>query len=379
MLKEKAILYSRISGRDVNDNLQAQLELCREYATNHDYVITHELAEDDKGASGYDIDLPQLNRVRDLAHQREFQVLVVRELDRLSRNLAKQLIIEEELKARGVRVEYVLEAYDDTPEGRLQKHIRATIAEYEREKITERMTRGRRRSVKNGKVLVAGRPPYGYAITEQSTLTIVLEQAQIVLDIYQHYASRGSVRQIADRLTANGVPSWADLHTKVTHKVQPKGHWSKGSVHQILRNRTYTGVWEYGHPPILVTVPQIISKQLFAQVQHKLDSEQRGGILRHRYLLSGRVRCGLCDYAVPGYKNGNHHYYTCPARLPDRVRTCTSPSWPGPVLDSAVLDYLNSLPFKHTPSMEALELQVKIYHEKVVIETKDFQPFIFIQ
>jgi hypothetical protein len=43
--------------------------------------------------------------------------------------------------------------YDDTPEGRLQKHIRATVAEYEREKIRERMVRGRNLKVKSGQVL----------------------------------------------------------------------------------------------------------------------------------------------------------------------------------------------------------------------------------
>ncbi|MFQ5611812.1 MAG: recombinase family protein, partial [Anaerolineae bacterium] len=42
--------------------------------------------------------------------------------------------------------------YDDSPEGRLNKHIRATIAEYEREKIRERMVRGRRQAAKSGSV-----------------------------------------------------------------------------------------------------------------------------------------------------------------------------------------------------------------------------------
>src|SRR5262245_12481849 len=117
---ERAVLYARVSGDDRSKegrNLEGQLEMCREYATNKNYQVIEELAEDDKGASGYEIDLPELNKVRDLAHKGEFEVLVVRELDRLSRNLAKQLIVEEELKQTSVRIEYVLAEYDNTAEG----------------------------------------------------------------------------------------------------------------------------------------------------------------------------------------------------------------------------------------------------------------------
>ena len=74
--------------------------MCREYALAHDYELIAELAEDDRGASGASFELEQLNSVRDMARNRMFDVLVVREIDRLSRNLAKQLIVEEELKRR---------------------------------------------------------------------------------------------------------------------------------------------------------------------------------------------------------------------------------------------------------------------------------------
>ena len=40
-------------------------------------------------------------------------------IDRLSRKLAKQLVVEEELSRMGVRIVYVLADYDNSPEGRL--------------------------------------------------------------------------------------------------------------------------------------------------------------------------------------------------------------------------------------------------------------------
>lgn len=68
----------------------------KEYAEGKGYSIVAELAEDDRGASGASMDLPQLHQVFSMAQAGEYDVLVVREMDRLSRRLAKQLIIEEE-------------------------------------------------------------------------------------------------------------------------------------------------------------------------------------------------------------------------------------------------------------------------------------------
>src|ERR1051325_10845654 len=159
-MSTRAVTYARVSSDDRSKggrNLSGQLEMCRDYCDKRGYSIIAELAEDDRGASGASFELEKLNVVLEMARHRQFDVLVVRELDRLSRNLAKQLIIEEELKNCGVRIEYVLGEYDDTPEGGLMKNIRATVAEYERLKIAERNTRGRIRKVKTGSVMTHGK------------------------------------------------------------------------------------------------------------------------------------------------------------------------------------------------------------------------------
>ena len=102
---KRAVLYARVSGDDRgNDgrNLTGQLDMCREHALKREWDIVAELAEDDRGASGASFELPQLDRVREMAQAGDFDVLVVREIDRLSRNLAKQLIVEEELRRAGL-------------------------------------------------------------------------------------------------------------------------------------------------------------------------------------------------------------------------------------------------------------------------------------
>jgi site-specific DNA recombinase len=167
-----AVLYARVSGDDRQQedrNLLGQLEMCRAYAQEHGYQVVAELREDDRGASGAAFELPQLNLVREMAQRGEYSVLITRELDRLSRNLVKQLLVEEDLKRHGIRIEYVLGEYPNTPEGSLMKNVRASVAEYERLKITERMVRGRELKVKAGSVLVYSHPPFGYAVVRPKT------------------------------------------------------------------------------------------------------------------------------------------------------------------------------------------------------------------
>lgn len=294
---KRAVIYARTSGDDrgkPGDNLQGQLEMCREYCQQHGYTVVAELAEDERGAKGASLDLEQLNRAVSMARGNEFDVLVVRELDRLARTLAKQLIVETEFKRAGVANEYVLGEYPDTPEGILLKNMRAVIAEYEKEKITERTIRGRRRSAKNGSVLVHGACPYGYRSEKLENGRFVLKihepEARIVRMLFSWYSDEGlSINSIIKRLAVMGIP---------TRKHRPA--WRMATIRQILANETYAGVWHYGkassHEPIPVKVPAIIDRATWEHVQEKRKTNwaQSKRNTVQEYLVQHRMRCAHC-------------------------------------------------------------------------------------
>lgn len=186
-MNKRAVTYARVSSDDRGKdgrNLSGQLEMCREFAFKKEYQIVAEMAEDDSGAPGASFELEKLGQILEMAKEKSFDILIVRELDRLSRNLAKQLIVEEELKRAGIKIEYVLGEYEETPEGNLMKHVRAVVAEYERMKINERIQRGKRLKVKSGSVMLGlNRPPYGYRVIKSGNawqLEIIEEEAQII-------------------------------------------------------------------------------------------------------------------------------------------------------------------------------------------------------
>jgi site-specific DNA recombinase len=252
----RAVTYARVSGDDRGKegrNLTGQLEMCREYALEQGWTIVAELAEDDRGASGAAFELPQLDKIREMARGKEFDVLVVREIDRLSRKLAKQLVVEEELSRMGVQVAYVLADYDNSPEGRLSKHIRATIAEYEREKIMERMIRGRLLKVRAGHVLVHSTPPYGYKVVsnEEGKAALAPEEneARIVRAIFDWYVNgdngkRMTLGGIANKLTEMGVPTRVDTLPKGgSKKKRGWAVWGRPIIQKILKSEVYVGNW----------------------------------------------------------------------------------------------------------------------------------------
>jgi site-specific DNA recombinase len=361
--------------------------MARDYTRRKGYRIVAEIAEDDKGASGAAFELEGLNRVLEMAQDGEFDVLIPREIDRLSRNLAKQLIVEEELKRAGAEIEYCLAEYPDTPEGRLNKHIRATIAEYEREKIAERTARARRLKVKAGNVMVYGNPPYGYREAEvdgKKVLVIEEGEAQVIRNIYSWYVEGDtdglplSIRAIAQQL--EGTPTYADIH-HTRRKRRPVGRWSSSVVGRILENETYSGTWYHGkmrrsgehwvrNPDdhlIAVEVPAIVEREIWdaAQERRAYNKEHAKRNRRHKYLLARRVRCGGCGLKMTGATNipSRCSEYRCPATLNnhDYARDCDAPHFSVRQVDAAVWDWLVSF----LTDSEALKRGLwEIHHEK---------------
>jgi DNA invertase Pin-like site-specific DNA recombinase len=111
----------------------------------------------DLGVSGTKDKRPALDGLLRDAKRRRFDVLVCWRLDRLGRNLKHLITLLEELQALGVAFVSLTEGIDaTTPAGRLQLHILGAIAEFERERIRERVLAGLQRARAQGKRL--GRP-----------------------------------------------------------------------------------------------------------------------------------------------------------------------------------------------------------------------------
>lgn len=106
--------------------------------------------------SGSKRERPELDRMLD--QLRDGDIVIVTKYDRLARSLKDLLEIVETIGDRGAGFRSLAEDIDTTTSaGRLTFHIFASIAEFERERISERTKEGLASAHKRGRI--GGRPP----------------------------------------------------------------------------------------------------------------------------------------------------------------------------------------------------------------------------
>ncbi|OWJ72001.1 recombinase family protein [Haematobacter missouriensis] len=137
--------YARVSTED--QSLDAQLDTLTEAGVER--IFSDKI-------SGAQRNRPELDRLLD--QLRSGDVVVVTKYDRLARSLRDLLDIVAAVQERGAGFKSLTEDIDTTtPAGRLIFHVFASIAQFERERISERTREGLEAARRRGRV--GGRPP----------------------------------------------------------------------------------------------------------------------------------------------------------------------------------------------------------------------------
>jgi len=145
-------LYARVSTAD--QSVENQLPELHRYAAARGWEPREYL---DHAVSGSKDRRPSLDAMMIDARRRRIDAIIVWRLDRLGRNIKHLITVIDEMQALGVAFISLGEGLDTTtPAGRLQFHVLAAIAEFERARIQERVRAGLARAKAQGKRL--GRP-----------------------------------------------------------------------------------------------------------------------------------------------------------------------------------------------------------------------------
>jgi DNA invertase Pin-like site-specific DNA recombinase len=136
----RAALYARVSTHGVQNPTVQLLEL-REYCQRRGWQVCGEFT--DVGVSGAKERRPRLDELLVECHRRRFDAVVVYRYDRFARSLRQLVTALGEFDALGIQFVSLHEGVDtSTPNGRLVFGIFATIAEFERELIRDRVRSG---------------------------------------------------------------------------------------------------------------------------------------------------------------------------------------------------------------------------------------------
>jgi DNA invertase Pin-like site-specific DNA recombinase len=134
----RAALYARISTVNHGQDPEVQLGEIRDFCKRRGFTVAHEYV--DKGISGSRERRPALDKLLVACRKRLVDAVVVYRYDRFARSLRQLVNALEEFRSLGIDFISIHEGVDtSTPNGRLVFGIFASIAEFERELIRDRV------------------------------------------------------------------------------------------------------------------------------------------------------------------------------------------------------------------------------------------------
>jgi site-specific DNA recombinase len=204
------------------------------------------------GASGYERERPELDRLLADAREGRFDVVVFPSIDRAGRSVKDVIEIDAMLRQCGVEIVFLRENIDtSTPTGELYRNIMAAVAQFEGRLMYERMSKGKRRKAAAGGY-TGGYLPYGYR-REAGRVVVDRDEARVVERIFRWRGAGVTVKEIVRRLNQNGT------------RTKRGGHWSWGTVKGILANRFYTGRVEFEGRLVRAQHDAIVADVVFDQ------------------------------------------------------------------------------------------------------------------
>jgi DNA invertase Pin-like site-specific DNA recombinase len=137
----RAAIYARVSTSNHGQDPHVQTRELREHCLRRGWEIADEYV--DSGISGTKERRPQLDRLLADCRRRRVDIVLVYRYDRFARSLRHLVNALEEFRALGIDFISLHEGVDtSTPNGRLVFGIFASIAEFERELIRDRVRSG---------------------------------------------------------------------------------------------------------------------------------------------------------------------------------------------------------------------------------------------
>ena len=308
-------IYARYSCDKQNEtSLEDQIRRCTELAQRHGLSVSKDLIYTDAAASGTDKGdalRESYRRLREDWDAGKFDVLVVDEFSRLSRDNVEQAVLQKRLeKSRRVRLITADGVDTQDPDWQLRLGFQGLIAQQESRKLSYRVDRGMVGQLGRGYMIAA--PAFGYRLQRVfddnqnhigSLWVIHEENASIVRQVFDMRAKGESMHKIAAWLNQKSVSC------SRKGRDGQEAHWRPARVKNMLENAIYKGifVWrgsttyakkmkelgdeiqsvEYLRPEL-----RLVSDEVWTRCNNR--SVSRSGYGGGQHALTGVLTCGCC-------------------------------------------------------------------------------------
>lgn len=317
----------------------------------------------DDGYSAKDTKRPAYQRMISDLKRKKIDFILVSDLSRLSRNLLDFCELLNFLEKHKANFLSIKEQFDtSTSVGRLMVYLVITLAQFEREQTSERVSLGVYARGMRG-LLNGARPILGFDKHPDKPGSYVInkKEAESVRKIFRFFMNTGSRAKTIQELEREGIkPKLSGKYGSL--KIDEK--WSAQTLGNLLNSAAYMGFHEVNkanknadqeklkphqrYQLVKATWPAIISEAEFYETQRllqeaaKLERVRLEGAEDRFYILSGILRCCDCGHPMVGQAahggKAIHRYYGH-TRVGAKL-DCKHKRIPAEEVEAAVLEYL---------------------------------------
>ena len=309
-----AVIYARYSSDNQREeSIEGQIRECTAYAEKNGITIVKHYI--DRALSAKTDNRPEFQQMIKDSEKRLFDIVLVWKLDRFARNRYDSAHYEYQLERNHVKLVSATEPISEGPAGIMVKSMLTGMAEYYSAELSEKVVRGMTENVLKGKYN-GGTIPIGFKVDEEKFFQVDPLKAPFVVEAFQRYNDGATMKELMNWLNDSGVTT--NRNQKFTYN----------SVQTLLTNKRYIGENHFKDIVMPDSIPAIVDKDLFEEVQQKIKKNSRAPA-RHKaeddYLLTTKLFCGMCGAMMfgecgTGRNKVVHHYYKCATAK--RFKTC---------------------------------------------------------
>ncbi len=310
----------------------------------------------------------------------KIDLILVKSVSRFARNTVDSLQTVRKLRDKGVKIYFEKENIDSLDaKCDMILSIYSSLAEEESRSISTNIRWAHQKKVERGEVVLNFNNIYGYQQDEDKNVTIKIQEAEVIREIYHKYLIGYSIRRIIRELKENEIKS-------------PLGSskWSSSTIKGILESEKYIGdvilqktykrdfltqrrVRNTGQAPqkyVENNHPAIVDKLTWNAVQAEIErrnslrSTEATGKGRYdmRYAFSGVIECGECNanFRRHNYTNGTkiERTWACKEHLKGN-KYCTQEILKEELLEELFVNTLNRLLENRDKVLKKVEASVK--------------------